>query len=365
LATTNATAQNYSVVKTFGTQMTGWYPLSPPVEGSDGMLYGTAASGEFNFGGVVFRIGPEGSGFTVVKYFANPLEGSNPSTLVSSGSILFGTAGGGSWGRGTIFKLSTDGSGYSVLKHFPATFYNPSTRSYTNSDGADPIMGLILSAGTLYGTTTAGGIGGIGTVFKINPDGSGYTVLKSFSANGYNPSAGIYTNTDGASPVGLTLSGSTLYGTTALGGSSGNGIVFAIATDGSGYEVLKNFSGLASNPSSGTYTNGDGANPYASLVLSGNILYGTASQGGSFGYGTIFAINTDGSGYSLLKHFPATFYSPSTGTHTNSDGRSPSAGLLLSGTTLYGTTARGGSSGNGTMFKLNIELQGVTIVQSE
>ena len=79
-------------------------------------------------------------------------------------------------------------------------------------------------------------------------------------------------------------------------------------------------------------TNSDGANPYAGLILSGNTLYGTACGGGSSGNGTVFAVNTDGTGFTNLHSF----------THlvlpgTNSDGANPYAGLILSGNTLYGT----------------------------
>src|SRR6266567_268132 len=52
------------------------------------------------------------------------------------------------------------------------------------------------------------------------------------------------------------------------------------------------------------YTNTDGANPSGNLILSGNILYGTASQGGSWGYGAVFAVNADGTGFTNLHSFP-------------------------------------------------------------
>ena len=84
---------------------------------------------------------------------------------------------------------------------------------------------------------------------------------------------------DGSGPHGgLTLSGNTLYGTTSAGGSSGNGTLFAINIDGSGFTNLYSFTG-----------GGDGANPQADLVLSGNILYGTTASGGSSGNGTVFS----------------------------------------------------------------------------
>ena len=109
------------------------------------------------------------------------------------------------------------------------------------------------------------------------------------------------------------------------------------------------------------YTNSDGANPYAGLILSGNTLYGTALYGGSSGDGTVFAINTDGTGFTNLHSFTATLRF---GLRTNSDGAYPSAGLILSGNTLYGTTSDGGSSGNGTVFAVNTDGTGFTILHS-
>src|SRR5665647_396391 len=96
-------------------------------------------------------------------------------------------------------------------------------------------------------------------------------------------------------------------------------------------------------------TNSDGANPWAGLILSGNTLYGTAPSGGSSGYGTVFAVNTNGTGFTNLYNFTA---APDP-LYTNSDGAYPYGGLILSGNTLYGTASSGGSSGAGTVFAVN------------
>ena len=79
---------------------------------------------------------------------------------------------------------------------------------------------------------------------------------------------------------GLILSGNTLYGTTWLGGSSGHGTVFAMNTDGTGFTTLHNFTGGQ-----------DGANPQAALILSDNTLYGMARYGGIHGDGTVLSIS--------------------------------------------------------------------------
>jgi uncharacterized repeat protein (TIGR03803 family) len=145
-------------------------------------------------------------------------------------------------------------------------------------------------------------------------------------------------NFDGANPNGgLILSNNTLYGTAAAGGSSGAGTVFAFNTDGTGFTILHYFTAT----SAPYYNNGDGAYPQAGLILSGNTLYGTAYSGGSWALGTVFAVNTDGTGFTNLHSFTG-----------GSDGANPIGGLILSSNTLYGATRNGGSSGNGTAFSL-------------
>src|SRR5208283_3740150 len=93
-------------------------------------------------------------------------------------------------------------------------------------------------------------------------------------------------------------------------------------------------------------TNSDGAGPRAGLVLSGNILYGTAFSGGTNGFGTLFAVNNDGTGFTTLHSFTATSGSSS----TNSDGINPNAAPILSGNTVYGTATAGGLGGVGAVF---------------
>src|SRR5438128_1099459 len=144
--------------------------------------------------------------------------------------------------------------------------------SSTNSDGARPRAGLISSGNTRYGTARTGGGSGGGTVFAVNTDGTGFTNLHSFTSTAFDPSSGFSTNGDGRSPAGLIISGDTLYGTAFSGGASGYGTVFAVNTDGTGFTTLHLFTALDQT----YFTNSDGANPYAGLILSGHTLYGTA-----------------------------------------------------------------------------------------
>jgi uncharacterized repeat protein (TIGR03803 family) len=184
-------------------------------------------------------------------------------------------------------------------------------------------------------------------VFKLNTDGTEYANLHTFPGIFVlDPYRNIYTNSDGASPdAGLVLSGSTLYGTAPSGGSSGNGTVFALNIDGTGFRVLHSFSA--------TYnTNKDGAHPLGRWALSENTLYGTAQSGGSAGAGTAFALNTDGMNFCTLHVYRLFEWL----CHDH-DGASPAGGLVSSGNTLYGTTVWGGSSGNGTVFSISFSPQ--------
>jgi uncharacterized repeat protein (TIGR03803 family) len=210
----------------------------------------------------------------------------------------------------------------------------------TNSDGTHPYSGLLLSDGVLYGTAKGGGAYDVGTVFALNTNGTGFTTLHSFAAGGGNL-AGDYTNGDGASAnASLILSGNTLYGTAEMGGVFGSGTVFALNTDGSGFTTLYDFT--ASDPNTDAGANNDGARPATGLVLSGNTLYGTADGGGAYSHGTVFALDTNGASFTNLHSFTG-----------GADGDSLFAGVIISGNILYGTTHNGGNAKNGTIFCLN------------
>jgi uncharacterized repeat protein (TIGR03803 family) len=95
-----------------------------------------------------------------------------------------------------------------------------------------------------------------------------------------------------ARPLAMVLQDDTLYGSTAAGGSLANGTVFKVRTNGQDYTVLKEFDGFT-----------EGGSPEGTLVLSGNTLYGTTYTGGRFDQGTVFKVNIDGSGFAVLKEF--------------------------------------------------------------
>jgi uncharacterized repeat protein (TIGR03803 family) len=151
----------------------------------------------------------------------------------------------------------------------------------------------------------------------------------------------------------LNLSEYTLYGTSSSGGSYGSGTIFAVHTDGTGFATLHNFTAPYPNN-----TNTDGVNPQSELVIASNTMFGSARLGGRSGYGTIFAMNTDGTDFRTLHDFTApSIVVP----RTNSDGCFPSGGLALTGSVLYGTARYGGSysgngdpDANGTIFSISL-----------
>jgi uncharacterized repeat protein (TIGR03803 family) len=317
---------------------------------SGGVLVGTTLNGGSSGAGTAFYMSPDGTKFATVRSFASASDANYPQGELSvAGNGFFGTSfGGGSAGVGSVFLGSTNGSD-SVVRSFSAM----SANTATNSGGASPSALLALSGSTLYGTTTAGGAGANGTVFSQTTNGATFSVLHDFSL--LNSQAG--TNADGAVPWGgVIVSGSTLYGTASAGGAGGAGVVFSVSTSGANFTTLYNFSPL--DPLAAT--NADGAFPMGGLVLSNGVLYGTTIAGGTGGKGSIFSIGTNGTGFTVLHSFTAT----DSTTFTNNDGASPCAGLILSGNILYGTASAGGTGAAGTVFSLNPNSSQFATLQS-
>jgi len=239
-------------------------------------------------------------------------------------STLFGTtAGGGENGEGTVFSMNADGRGFTLLHEFVGG----------ENDGREPRAGLIFTDSRLFGTTASGGDNEAGTLFSINSDGSDFMLLHEFAGGG----------SDGERPAAdLALSGSALFGTTLQGGDDNLGTIFSISTDGSGFRLLHEFAG----------GNDDGRDPRGRLTLSGSTLFGTTYGGGGFDQGAVFRINTDGSGFMLLHEFEG----------GDNDGRLPNGGLVVRGSTLFGSTNSGGDFDRGTVYQINIDGGGFMLL---
>ncbi len=292
----------------------GQYPLRGGViRDESGNLYGTTfGGGSFGYG-TVFTLDTAGQETVLYSFKGSAGDGAYPYAGVvrdSAGNLYGNTAyGGGESDGGIVFKLDTSGK-ETVLYAFSGT-----------PDGAFPYGGLVLDpAGDLYGTTYGGGSAGYGTVFKVDSSGR-ETVLYSFAGapDGANPYAGL--SLDGAGNI---------YGTTYNGGSSDNGVVFKLDTSGQ-ESVLYSFAGMG----------GDGAHPYAGVILDGSgNAYGTTFDGGDLscsapGCGTVFKLDTTGK-ETVLHTFEG---------HRGKfiDGSWPFGGLVQDGAgNLYGTTNKGG-----------------------
>ena len=202
--------------------------------------------------------------------------------------------------------------------------------SFNGTDGGRPVGRPVFSGDgtTLYGTTTnlEGGSGG--TLFSMDLINGNFNLLHTFLDLG-----------DGVFPVGtMTLSGDTFYGMTIWGGAANNGAIFSIqdhATDDSTFSSIYSFQSV------------NGVFPVGSLTLSNGKLYGMTTLGSSNRIGEIFSINADATnvstGFSVINSF------------NGLGGAIPAGGLTLSpdGTKLYGMTALGGASRNGTIFSIN------------
>lgn len=255
--------------------------------------------------------------------------------LVFSGGVIYGTTfNGGEGDNGVIFRMNPDGTGFTNLHSFAVFGYDPTTGNNTNYDGAYP-EGLIVSGATLYGAADGGGPGGTGTIFKMNTDGSSFAVLHAFTPLDPDTSQ----NADGAYPAGiLALGGGTLYGTALNGGMGGDGVgtVFALSTNGGAVTRLVDFS-------DGYPQSTNGYTPYA-LTLSGATLYGVTQYGGTSatvlksGYGSVFKIGTNGGGFATLHSF------------NSLDGLDPETGVVVTGNMVYGVARGGGAANEGTVF---------------
>ena len=310
--------------------------------------------------------------FKVLYPFSVPPDAEFPTaTLVrdKSGNLYGTTIFGGAFFSGTVFRVDPSGI-ETVLYNFTG-----------GTDGGLPFAGLIRdSQGNLYGTTTQGGDLtcvppiGCGTVFKLDTSGN-ETVLHAFKTgtDGEYPYAGLYR--DGAG---------NLYGTTVNGGSSANyGTVYKVSRSGQ-ETVLYRFKGKA-----------DGAFPFGTLVAdSTGRLYGTTTQFGSSGGGSVFRLNSSGQVATVGNLQPSSGQSPTAGVtrdgagnlyvtatfggtysagsvlkispsgkqttlynFTNgSDGGTPYAGVIRDAAgNLYGTAFSGGTRGFGTVFKLDAQ----------
>lgn len=261
--------------------------------------------------------------------FTGGADGGDPATQLTfdaAGNAYGTTASGGDFDFGTVFMLSPSGQ-QTVIYSFTG-----------GGDGLDPHGSVTLdAAGNLYGTTVAGGFGGIcagdgcGVIFELSPSGGSWTetTLYAFKGlnDGFGPGGGLVFDTVG-----------NLYGTTPDGGAHSNGVVFELSPTAHGWrhKVLHAFTGKK-----------DGAVGSLGLLAfdkTGN-LYGVTEIGGAFGAGAVYKLSADSQGQwktTVLYDFKGI-----------PDAANPYGGLILDAAgNLYGTTYFGGATGQGAVFQL-------------
>jgi len=293
----------------------------------------------------------DGTGTSVLKDFIWPTDGSSfPAELglALSGNTLYGSLVDGlGTTEGHLFRLDADGTNYAVLHTFALRTFDPSQWLWTNSDGARPSGDLTVSGNTIYGTASEGGVFGAGTVFKLSTNGAGFTVLKHFRYPQWDTNSMTWIHTDGATPLpGLTLVSNTLYGVTSDGGQHWGGTIFKVNTDGTAFMVVEQFPYADWDPGSISFTNSDGTTPQPGLALLGDALYGTTSRGGRYGGGTLFKVNLDGTGFTVVEHLG--------GSENSFTGTFSVQGLIPVGNTLYGASKGGGDLRSGAIFRIDL-----------
>jgi len=295
-------------------------------------LYGTTLEGGSHNNGIIFSIGQDGTGYQVLLSLHNSIGDESHSCFVVANNILYGmTASGGDNGEGVIFSFdpTPTPTPTATATSTPANFQTLFSFACASSTGKEPHGRLTLDPDgtTLYGMTRKGGEHDLGVVFSIDTNGDNYTELHDFAGG----------DSDGAtSDHGYVVqSGHHLYGMTTNGGHHDDGVIFKLNIDDQSFQLLHRFG----------ETHHDGKNPYGSLLLVGNQLYGTTANGGDNDLGTVFVINTSGNNYQRLYSFG--------GKTNNGDGSKPIDNVILVNGWLYGMTTEGGAHNQGAIFKVS------------
>jgi hypothetical protein len=253
----------------------GGVPAGSLIADANGNLFGTTERAGPFLVGTVFELEKGISGYTLKTLVTfTGANGAQPrgSLIADANGDLFGTtAQGGTGNNGTVFELEKGISGYSFN-----TLFN-----FTGVNGADPSGSLIADAnGDLFGTTRLGGTGNLGTVFELVNGNNGYTLKTLVN----------FTGANGSAPFGSLIADANgdLFGTTQTGNNS-NGTVFELVKGNDGYtlKTVVNFTG--------TNGDAPGRWPVGSLIADANgDLFGTTALGGTSGHGTVFEITNSG-----------------------------------------------------------------------
>lgn len=305
-------------------------PASQLIFDAAGNAYGSTVTGGTSNCGTVFELTPSGGGHwqqTVLHSFNCFDQGKNPYggvTMDLQGSLYGTTVAGGSGGI-----CSGDGCGVVFkLTHSGGNWNETVLYSFGDSpDAAGPGGALVFDhAGNLLGTSPDGGAFAEGTIYELSPNNGGWAerVVHDFTggADGATGSLG---------PLLLDTAGN-FYGVTELGGANGFGTVFKLAPGSGGSWAFSTLYAFQGQP--------DAAFPYGGLIADphGN-LYGTTYYGGINGAGAVFRL---GPGVGAGPWHSTVLYS----FHGSADGGNPTSTLVFNPAgKVYGTTSAGGDAG--------------------
>jgi len=340
LLSTCAWASTETLLHSFTSGSTdGGNPSSGLAADAAGNLYGTTQIGGnstgcgpfgFNSCGVVFKLAPDGSGgwnYSVIYSFTGGADGGWPYSTPAIDSL------------GNLYVTTTQGGnagGGTAVQLSPGsggTWNLAVLHSFgSGTDGSVPRAGLTVRGNVLYGTTTGGGTGTACGPFGGMPCGTVYQLLR-ISANSWAERV-IYSfggSSDGGIPLGSVTfdNAGYLYGTTSQGGGNGGGTVYRLTPGPS-------FGGGWIEKTLYAFTGGsDGGYSYGNVSFdnAGN-LYGTTGTGGTYNVGTVFQMQNSGGNWTLFT-LHSFMGSP--------DASVPEAGVTVQGNTLYGTTYNGGT----------------------
>lgn len=324
------------VVHSFGQGTDGQDPDAGLITLNDTLLGATGNGGTFGKG-TIFMLDPKNGEESILYSFCsqeNCADGWEPGAgPLDVNGVLYGTtAFGGAYGYGTLFALDATTGVEKVLYSFCSQL--------ECTDGQNPNSALVEVNGVLYGTTQFGGTGQGGTIFALDPNTGSETVLFSFGRG--------YTGEQPISDM-INVRG-TLYGTTQIGGGSGNagGTVFSF--------------NLQTDQESEVYTFcppecPDGDEPTTSVIDVMGVLYGMTSAGGAHNGGTIFDLVPNTGKETVL-------YSFCVHRRFCPNGQYPVAGLTDVKGIMYGTTRSGGRHTKGTAFAFDTTTGEETVLYS-
>jgi uncharacterized repeat protein (TIGR03803 family) len=330
-------------------QRRGDYPQADLVSDGLGNLWGTTklgGVGDSGGHGTVFKINPNTNAITTVADVGASGPVALQAGLVSDGAgNVWGTsADGGAQDQGAVFKMNVATGAVTTVVDFDNT-----TSPADNVRGSLPSAALVTDGtGNFWGTTLNGGTSGWGTLFRVNISTGAITTIDDFdhstsstdNKRGGNPSAALVS--DGAG---------SLWGTAQTGGTNSQGVVYKVNTSTGAMTTVIDFDGST--------TQGDnqrGGSPDGGLVNDGaGNFWGTTSGGGA---GTIFKVNATSGAITTLVDF-----AQSTSSSNNERGARPEAEMVSDGAgNLWGTTAGGGTGGQGTVYKINVSTGLITTI---